>query len=140
MNIRFCILNVAFCLFAFAQTAPAQTHPCDAAPQTTAQKGTKVGWCASTKDSDGVVIDVYTFKVFVSNAVVATVTNAVPANATPNAGGLIYFEYSLPTLSRGTRPITVSQTLDGVESPQADPVQWQIGGGPVKPSAARVVR
>lgn len=130
---------LAMLMMLVAVSVSAQTsHPCDQTPQTVAKKGTIVGLCAATKDEDGVAVDVFNFTIYVDGKAAFTITNAKPITATPNAAGLVYFEYNLPTAPRGLHNVTAEQFNEVGKSPVSDVVLWQVGGKPVKPTTSGI--
>ena len=120
-------------LLAWAGVAQAQVHPCDQPEQTTATKGTRIGWCVSAED---VTIPTWTLKV---SAVLALVYDGLSPLGAPSSAGLYYFEAPLPTgYGRGTYPVAVYGTSEEGDGPDSDVKLWQVGGRPGKPQKPRV--
>jgi hypothetical protein len=120
----------------YASSAVAQTHPCSLAEQTTATKGTRVGWCVPADDLTGVSWHVK----ISSNVVISVPAGQLPPVGGPDpANGLYYLEVNLPSgYSKGLYPVAIyGQSADGT-GPDSDTKMWQVGGPPVKPSKPRI--
>lgn len=133
------ILCVLACAFVLVGSASAQTHPCDLPDQTTATKGSKLGWCHDMKDGDGLLISgAMGFRVSV-NGTMSDLGLLSPLG-TPNATGLYYFEATLPNAARGLYPVAVlAYDAGGLSSPSVT-ISWQVGGPPNRPQKPRIAK
>jgi hypothetical protein len=130
-------ISVLYAL-ALASSAAAQTHPCDEPPQTTAQKGSKLGFCHDLKDAEGFGLAVPGFVLYIDTQPIDLGSSLTPIG-NPSSTGLYYFEVSLPTnYSRGIYSVwLVAYNVEGQSSPSPT-IQWQIGGPPTSPKGPRV--
>ncbi len=108
-------------------------HPCDQPDQTAATKATRVGFCISPEDLQGVE-----WKLVIGNS-----TYSLPVTSpttTPSASGLYYVEGPMPGgYGKGLYQVQIYGISAEGSGPLSDVRVWQIGGPPAKPIRPQLV-
>lgn len=129
---------LTFSLLVLPGAAHAQTHPCDAPPQTAPTKGSRIGWCHDRKDGAALYQSGQLgFRLIIAGQSVDLGTALAPIGAA-NTSGLWYYETALPAGNRGDYAVTlVAYSVEGESLPSTS-IVWQIGGPPSVPKNPRV--
>jgi len=132
---------VLVALLATPAAVSAQVHPCDAAPQATPTKGSRVGWCHDRKDVENLLYQAgqLGFKIYYQNQIIDVGVSLQPIGS-PSAAGLWYYEVPITNTlgGRGEWSIAVTAYSAEGESLPSTAIVWQIGGPPSVPKNPRV--
>lgn len=123
------LLAVSLVLFG-AQSAHAQTHPCDVTivQSETFSGPVKVAFCSDLKDTDGLPTSITTVKVYLDANTTPTQTGILPSptSVSPNAAGQNYYVMPPVTLSKGTHTLRATLSSSAGESLPSLPFGFAI--------------